>query len=244
MNTFTDEQLSVFMDGGAEPELESAISDALETDTALQARLETMQANDELLRAAFDAELAGSSVQIPDAIPAPSARIISFPRRPVAVQRWQMAAAALLTVSLGWGIAQVTPTGSANPVTLGSNGLVASADLARGLSDAQSGVPEATGAGTIKVALSFRASGGDLCRQFTLQSNAQASSGVACNAGGEWQIKGWMSRGGTDAGSYRTASGPDDAAMNAILDRIGVAATLDQSGERAAIKSGWTAEPK
>jgi hypothetical protein len=89
------------------------------------------------------------------------------------------------------------------------------------------------------VALSFRAKDGRLCRQFDLNGAEAGSAGVACRDKQAWRIEGWTSSHGAAAAGFETAGGPDNAAITAVADRLGVAETLDADGEARAMKSGW-----
>jgi hypothetical protein len=45
--------------------------------------------------------------------------------------------------------------------------------------------------------------------------------------------------GASDAGGYQTAAGPETSPITGVVDRLGVAQTLDRQAEAAAIKTGW-----
>jgi hypothetical protein len=241
MTSFSDEQLCEYMDGASGPELTAQIDRALESDLELHARLEAMRQNDNALRAAIDRELEREPFHPRWGADAPNVVPLSARRRSVAW--WQMAAAVLLSLALGWSIAELRQPGETGEqiasAGLGSGGLVARADLDRALSKARNGVATQTAAGIVNVALSFRRGDGRYCRQFAVASPLQNASGVACRVGGVWQIAAWMTDTERGDAGYHTAAGPDDPRMNAILERLGVAQTLDRAGEDAAIRSGW-----
>jgi hypothetical protein len=117
--------------------------------------------------------------------------------------------------------------------------LVASAALARALSERLAGALEPAG---IVISSSFVAKSGEYCRTFTLV-RAQAAAGLACRRGAEWQIQAWAEASGGAASevspTYRTASSamPPEV-LRAVEDRI-AGEPLDPAGEAAALRQGW-----
>jgi len=256
MSTYTDDVLSSYLDGECDPALAEEIETAMGSDPDLVARMETLGANDGLLREAFDEALGETPARLTAALEAPadettvrsaperSADVLAFKPRPkpqpkAANSNWPRMAA-------GWAVVAVMvgaigffslPRGGGAPVSQGDNGLAPSHALAQALGKTPSGTRQPVGGQVLTVALSFKSQDGRLCRQFHLDGEAPADA-VACRAGKGWRIEGWMTGKPEGQAGYQTAGG-EDAAATAMVDRLGVASALDQAGEAAAIKAGW-----
>ena len=245
--TFSDDVLSSYLDGEAGPTLAREIEAAMAADPALVARMEKLGANDALLREAVDEALGEVPPHLTAALQTqPSAQIIEFRPKPKAgaaqparhVRHLAAASVAALAIGVTLGLA-VMP--SPKPLVAASrDGVLLAGDrLGAALASTPSGVQAPVGAEKLTVALSFRGRDGRLCRQFDLGSDGKASKGVACRQGKDWRIEGWITAHPGSSGEYQTAGGPDDAAITAVVDKLGVAQALDRAGEAAAIKGGW-----
>jgi hypothetical protein len=245
--TFSDEVLSSYLDGEAGPALCREIETAMADDPALAARMEQLGANDGLLRAAFDEALGETPERLTSALQArPSADILAFrpkPRsKPQSAIPWpKLAAASVVAIAVG---ATFALTALPRPVSLvGSapdGSLVAGGKLASALASTPSGGQAVVGAARLNVALSFKSNDGRLCRQFRLASPQGGSDGVACRGKGGWRVEGWMSSSAAAAaGGYQMAGGPEASPITGVVDRLGVAQTLDRGAEANAIRSGW-----
>ena len=243
--TFTDEQLSAFIDGEADPDLAAAVEAGLETDPELVARLESFATSATLLRAAIDRQL-GS---VPPRLSAlTGGTVAALPaghrRRPAtfALSRGLMAASLVLAVVAGLGIDRlVTRTPRAGDATLTAEGPTAGRELSRVLSQSFSGEPVSLRRGRVTLALSFRARSGHFCRSFYLAEGAVGATGVACRGADDWRLAGWAT--GAPArpqSGYAAAAGPQDTVTDALIDRLGPVQTLDRAAESRAIKAGWT----
>ncbi len=243
---FTDEQLSAYLDGAGDPELCAVIDQALATDTILQKRLERFRRADQLLREIVDSRLGLVPAHL-EQVAAGQITVADFeskkpsPRRRV-MQFAAMAAALLIALGIG---AELGRRSAAPALVFGPSGLMAGPVLAQAISTAYSGEPATTDAGAISVALSFRSSKGDLCRRFRLDHGAQSQTVVACQQDGNWQIEGWTAGPPEPSNNgFTTASGPSNAAIDAVIQSLGIAQTLNHGQEDAAIKSGWRGNPK
>lgn len=248
---YSDDVLSAFLDGEADPALAGEIEMAMQSDPALVARMERLGSNDRLLREAFDEALGAPPARLHGALqagaadPARSADILAFKPRPKPSARrpfdWtRMAAAAAVVAVLGAGVLVFAPPRlpATQPPATPADGLAPGAALAAALSKAPSGVQARVDGEVLQVALSFKARDGRLCRQFHLGSEASAADGVACHTGRGWRIEGWMAAQPGAGSGYQTAGGADSIAA-AMVDRLGLAETLDGPGESSAIRSGW-----
>jgi hypothetical protein len=249
MTAFTDEMLSAYLDGEAGAELAARIEQAAGEDEALAMRLQRMSAGDGALRHAADALLGPTPPRLLAALEAaPSAEVLPFTpraRRPAPSFNWaQLAAAGVSALVIG-GIAGSMLTPRHQPLVGGSGpDLAVGGQLAQALSTARSGEAAEVDGGTVRVALSFRAGDGRLCRQFDVAGKGDAASAIACKGAEDWRIEGWAKRPPSATG-YQMAAGPEDNPINAIADRLGVAETLDAAGETQAMKDGWTsAKPR
>jgi hypothetical protein len=129
------------------------------------------------------------------------------------------------------------------PVLMQERGgaLVASGELANGLSDSLSGDPSA---GDVRIRVSFLAKSGEYCRTFTLRESA----GLACRRGDRWLIHDLTQlaeagqqpdAGASQSGGYRTASSLlPPAILSAVQAQI-VGDPLDRAGEQSARGAGW-----
>jgi hypothetical protein len=119
--------------------------------------------------------------------------------------------------------------------------LAANSDLAQALSTARSGEAAQVPGGTVRVSLSFKAGDGRLCRQFDLAGQGDVASAIACKGEKDWRLEGWAKRPPAASG-YEMAAGPEQNPITAVADKLGVAETLDASGEIQAMKQGWVAK--
>ena len=242
MSPFTDEMLSAYLDGEADEEIAARIEQAAGEDEELAMRLEMMAAGDGALREAADALLGPTPPRLLQAVEVQrSADVLEFkPRakRPAPTFHWaQLAAAGVSALVIG-GVAGSALTPRHQPLVGGAGpDLGVNAQLAQALSTARSGEAAEVDGGIVRVSLSFRAADGRLCRQFDLAGKGDAASAIACKGEQDWRIEGWAKRPPASSG-YQMAAGPEDNPINAIADKLGVAETLDASGEAQAMKQG------
>jgi hypothetical protein len=242
--TFSDDVLSSYLDGEAGPKLAKEIEMAMAADPGLIARMEQLGQNDVLLRDAFDDALGETPARLTAALETQSsAEILQFKPRPKPARtanfagwpKMMAASVAALAVGAMFGVAAM-PKPAALVSAARDGGLVAGGKLASALTSTPSGAQAPVGAEKLTVALSFKSNDGKLCRQFRLGE----TDGVACRGKDGWRIQGWMATGGAgDAGGYQTAGGPETSPITGVVDRLGVAQTLDRTAEAAAIKGGW-----
>jgi hypothetical protein len=230
--SIADETLMAYADGELDASARAAVEAAMRADPEIARRVAQYREQQEKLRAAYESELAEP---VPDRLLAVlrdrgSAR--RSPRTGSMSSRWRYALAASVVVAIGLAIfawqrpALVQERGGA---------LVASGELARGLSDTLSGDPLA---GDVQIGMSFLAKSGEYCRSFMLRESA----GLACRRGDHWLIHDLTQlpqAGSAQSGGYRTASSAlPPAIVSAIQVQI-VGEPLDRAGEQSARGTGW-----
>ncbi len=82
----------------------------------------------------------------------------------------------------------------------------------------------------VRIGTSFANADGQYCRTF----ESASLDGIACNAGGDWQLRRTMSGGG--ASDYRQASAGELAEVAAAMMADD---PLDAAAEKVAVESGW-----
>lgn len=247
MARFTDEQLQAFLDGQLDAEMESAIEDAINADPALVQRLENLPEADwhaDLVRQAFAPVLQAGVPErlIAATISGTGNSVIDFDhaKRRLAVAKsgakpsftttgtaWHwpqftaMAASLAIGALFGYTISDKASMASDDTLVFASvQGAVIPSALNEVLATTPSGRSvQLAGLGTAEVVLSFRSVDQDICRQFTLKSNAGVSDALACRANGQWQLVAFGRR--TDQiGEMRTAGGDASPAVTAAVDQM------------------------
>lgn len=225
-----DDIFFAWLDGELGEAEADRVAAAVATDPALAARAEEHRGLAAGLRGAFDPV-------IRDAPPPPRfGEVVDLAGRreqragsQFGLPQWAaMAATLLLGVVIG---GPLLGGGDAGPVTVEQGRMLASDDLGRAL-DVQ--LASAPTDGPVRIGLSFRDRGGQLCRSFT----ADGASGLACRDGGRWQVEGMFAAAAGQASDYRMASGEDPRLAELIDDRI-AGEPLDAAGEAAARTDGW-----
>lgn len=103
-STFSDEQLTAYLDGEVEPAVAEDIRNALEGDAQLRARLDSLSIDTSEVAAAFDGLLAGAP-SVPDFGETPAAG--SARSRVMGLVRY--AAVAFIAVAIGWSSSFLIP---------------------------------------------------------------------------------------------------------------------------------------
>lgn len=246
--TFTDAQLSAYLDGELPAAEAAALENALETDTVLQSRLERLGAVDRLLTPAFD-EIADGPA--PDAVlallkenepvteqpPNTASNVVLFPsaRRFFGQHGLPMAAAASIALVAASVLSPQQPTGSSMLA------LSEGTELRQFLEQQPSGERVAIGDGQeAEVVLSYAQASGSFCREFALYDRTQTVQAVACNQDGSWalQVAEFSGPIQTDGQSYATASSAG-AALEAFVDETMASDALSTEQEAELIRRGW-----
>jgi hypothetical protein len=134
------------------------------------------------------------------------------------------------TLAVGILVGTMVPQGASGPVEVQGGKIYAAAALNQALDTQLASAP----AGDVRVGMTFRGGGGEICRSFT----AQASSGLACRSGGRWQLKGLFAAPEGQGSDYRMAAGMDPN-LAALVDSTMAGEPFDAAQENAALKRGW-----
>lgn len=231
----TDETFFAWLDGELPAEEADRVAQTVATDPALRRKAEAHRALGARLTDAFAPVMAAP---VPDRIAAPPIDFASArrareerSRRPAGLPQWA-AIAASLVVGVALGTFAMPQSGSA-PLVADGGQLVAAASLKQALDSQLASAPE-RGDGP-RVALTFRARDGALCRSFT---GAAGSSGLACRSGEEWRVRGLFGSAEGQSGEFRMAAGDDPRLAAMIADQIS-GEPFDAAAEREALERDW-----
>jgi len=257
--TISDETLMAFADGELDDAARAAVELALRTDPQLAKRVAEHRALRQRIQAAYSAELSepvperllsaakrradasGTNVvnlqdardaMARDAIARDTAR--ARPLRTWWGPAGSIAASLIIGLGLGYGRWHQSA-----PLTRNAGGaLVASGQLAQGLS--QQLAADGSAAAAVQIGISFLARSGDYCRTFVL-SGAISPAGVACHHGQEWQILtlSQSAAGGSATAGYRTAASEMSPAILQAVQELISGEPLDATAEAAARSKGW-----
>lgn len=228
-----DAQFFAWLDGELDPAEAAAVAAEVERDPALQRLAEQHRAMQTRLRGAFDS-LLDEPVRSGDR---PHGRVVDLAgaraRRAAraAPPLWKQAAALAATLTIGVFAGNALTSESSSPVEVEAGHLVAAADLEGALYAQLASAPAEEGP---RVGLTFRDRSGSICRTFT----ADAASGLACRAGGDWRIQGLFQGPEGQGGDYRMAAGPDPRLM-ALVESMIAGQPLDAAAEAEAMRRGW-----
>ena len=174
----------------------------------------------------------------------PSAPVIKLADRRKARPVWidAIAAGVLLSAGLavggtmfGRGLDQTTV------LAMADNGALAPASmLATTLEDGASSVVRVRGGAQVRPVQTFLA-GETPCREFEMLAGNAGSVGIACRRQEGWHIETLVAAQVThDAGGFKLASGPQDAALETALANLDASAGLEAEAERCLITAGWS----
>ena len=248
---YDDETLMAYADGELDAVQRAAIAAAMEKDPALAQRVEKHRALRAEVAGAFAAVLDqpvperlvaaanGDSVAASNRRTPPHGKVLQFPikgaRAPGAswgIREWSaMAASVVLGLFISWRV-----FAPAEQSLLAVNGcaLVARGELATALdrqlaSDQRREEP-------VQIGVTFRSHDGNYCRSFTL--SATRTAGLACRAGGDWQVAA-TAVAELPAGQVQQAAGTMPAAVLAAIEARIAGEALDAAGEQDARLGGW-----
>ena len=230
-----DEDFFAWLDGELEGEAAKRVAAEVAANPTLSEKARQHRELAGRLSGAFDQVM-------DDAVPPPrfaSAEVVDFARqreerdrrrgRPISVATQWAAMAATLAIGIVAGT--MLPSTGGGPVARENGALVASASLEDALYTRLASAPAEDGP---RIGLTFRDKSGDVCRSFT----DEGLSGLACRAGGDWQIRGLFQGGSSQSGAYRMASG-EDPRLAALIDERIAGEPFDASAEKAAMEKGW-----
>jgi hypothetical protein len=251
--SWSDEELSAFLDGALAPAEASALRTALEEDTVLAARLSDLAAVQAALGEAFNQPLQEQTPPrfqaiLDAAFPAPPAdNIVALsqrrqekPKLPTP-QRWRTPLAAGLALVIGAvGGAQFTRSDRSHEIAQLEVGVIAPGNpIFSALETRPSAeLVKITATDVVRPVLTFKDAQGRVCREFEMASSASMAIGVACRGATAWRLEILLPAADrpSDGQGYVEASGFDSTALDAVLARLGAGAPLDAAEEAAVLK--------
>jgi hypothetical protein len=243
--TWTDEQLSAFLDGELPPQDMDALSHEIETNAQLAARMERIgSANAAYVDAISQIDRAPVSAAVKAAIETPpTAKVIAFRPRGIAaflVEHRAIAASLLCAVAVG-GIMSTTSKGSASdPFAPGPDGMImASSPLHQLLETAATGQASTIGNSTAAPRLTFAADDGSFCRQFDVVTPDGASAAIACREATGWRTQVVAYGLPKPDGEFQTASASRSPALESFLDERLSGAPMNAEEEGKLLQGGW-----
>ena len=244
--SWSDEQISAFLDGELNQVDADALARAVESDTALAARVERLESATRayvLAVSEIDRHPMPGAVEAILAAP-PAGRVIPFRAKAIGafVSEHRAIAASLICLAVAWG-AYFGPLGQSktDPAEFGAGGvLLASSPLHRALeNDESSTVVHVAANETVTPRLTFASSDGGFCRQFDVSSPSGTTSSIACREDGKWRAQVTVFGKAGANGDYQTASGNKSPALEVFIDRHISGAPLSAIEERRLLSHGW-----
>ena len=198
-----DEKFFAWLDGELTPAEAAEMEAKVAANSALASLAEQHRSLGVELKNTFEPI---SSAPVPKSLKdalAPSAILIDFAsatrRRWVPpVAQWSAIAA---TLAVGVFIGTMVPQHSNRPIEVEGGKIYAAAMLGQALDKELASAPS----GNVRIGMTFRSRGGQICRTFT----QSAASGLACRSGDRWQIKGVFGAPEGQESDYRMAAGMD-----------------------------------
>jgi len=227
-----EEKFFAFLDG----ELDAAEAAEVEAQVAADPRLSRLadqhRALGAQLRRAFDPLAAAPAPERLQAALRPRAEVVDFAARKRArsipsLPQWAAMAA---TLAIGLFVGTLMPQRGNAPLEVHGGKLYAASDLSRALDTQLASAP----AGAVRIGLTFRAQGGEICRSFV----GPAASGLACRNDGRWQVRGMFAAPEGQASAYRMATGMDPN-LAALVGSAMAGEPFDAPAEKSAKDKGW-----
>ena len=226
--TIDEADILAWLDGELAPAEAARVASAVAADPTLARLAETHRGVAERLRTGFAPLLA-------EPVTAAS-NVVEFARREApqpAPRRFVMPAWTALAATLVIGLITGSMVGRGALVMSPGDrpDVIAQSGLANALDTQLASGPQD---GAIRIALTFRARDGKLCRTWA----AAAQAGIACRAGDDWAIKALAPTAASESGGYRTAAGAGPQLM-ATVDAMIDGAPLDAAQEASARAASW-----
>ena len=244
MTTFTDEELSAFLDGELSPERAGELERARLDDQDLADRLARLSEANARFTQAFEPiadlpvpEHLLALVEDQPTSPASDEKIIAFPQKANLFARWStpLAAAACLMLGLGVGV-QWAPTSSPSSDALVLAGTV---DAGSHLYEVLETVASGQTRYDLTPSLTYPASNGGFCREV---DSATARTLACRDEQGGWTVLASMLQPRTESGtSYVPASSGSHQLFDQLADQMMADAPLDSEQEREIIARRWLA---
>ena len=232
----SNETFFAWLDGELEHEEAARVEAEVAADAELTRLAERHRAMQAKLKQAFDPIVEASAPNhLLAAIRRPESEVIDFAAaaRSREARTWSPLpqwAAMAATLAVGIVAGMMIPERGLAPVEEDGGKLYAAAALEQALDTQLASAP----AGDVRIGITFRDQRGSICRSFT----ESAASGLACRAGGRWQLRGLFAAPEGQAGPYRMAAGPDPS-LAALIDSTIAGEPFDAGQEKAARAKSW-----
>ena len=241
-----DEALSALIDGALPSGEADALRARIAREPELAARLDAMERANRAVRDAYsgvaDEPLPERVLELLHAPRARAADVVDIAarRKRRALPAWlPHAAAASVALAIGLGLGSTLSRRSDDVPggLLAATGSVAqNSPLHELLESAPSGEPRELDGATAEARFTFRAQGGNWCREIAVSSGTSRNAAVACRRDGGWRIDlvGVEAAGGE---VYRPAGG--DTPLREAVDALIEGEPLEPDAERALVERGW-----
>ncbi len=265
--TITDEILMAYLDDELSAGDKARVAGQIENSPDLAERLENMQAVDEMLvRASHRMDsrpLPQGMMALLDAFPAkvtketsrPEATILPFRKKLRNISHsplWQMAVAAtvVLVIGLGTGRSLLTPTADTGPemvLALQSNDVIKPdnslfAILDKHPSATSTPVNAANTDITVTPTMTFQTANNEYCREFEVTTGQGGTRNIACRGKNAWTVKAsvpMQNNLSSPGAQYQTASGPDSASFDSLIQGMMTGDALSKGQEAEIIQHNW-----
>lgn len=248
--SWSDEQLSAYLDGElSAPEMD-ALSQDVERDSQLAARLERVgSANAAYIDAVSQVDRSPMAETLKVAIERPpTGKVISLRTRRFItyVIEHRAIAASLLCAAAVWGLmATASKQAPTDPFAPGADGvIIASSVLHDVLENAATGQARTIGGTTAIPRLTFVRDDGSYCRQFDVATAADVSSAIACREADGWRTQVAAYGLSKPTGEFQTASAARSPALESFLDNRMSGAPMNIEEEKRLLADGWTKAPR
>ena len=258
----TPELLMAYADGALEAEDRLRVEAALAAHPGLAEEVAAYQLTRDAVGGAFDAPMQeevpahlealvlGSAGETSDA--QTGGEVISLgrarERRGWLSASWPQAIAAAAAFAFGsvFGAAVLggTATGPSGEDTLLMAGKLSSDHpIAVALESTPSGQLVNVDGGQFDAIATFATAGGAYCREFEAAAASSAVVGIACREAPGWRVEVLLAAepAADPQAGFQLASGFDDVALSAVLDRLGVEAGLNATDEACLLENGFDA---
>lgn len=236
-----------FNDGELDAAVAEQVRQALQSNPALQERLDSMKAMDELLRASVKVELdvpdRFKSLLADSAGATEASNVVALSPKRRAWRNWVPTGAgiaAALMIVVGGNMMAPSSMAWLEQV---EDGIALAGPVRQAMVTAPSGKRVQVAGLNIMPVVSFVSTDGRMCREAQLDDDEMAARIVACRdiAENEWCIEAFARMPSLPhRDGYYTASVPKDPVIDAAYARLGIKTTLSEDAEKGAIASGWS----
>ncbi len=169
--------------------------------------------------------------------------------KPFPAMRWQLAAASAAVLALGAGVGTLLHGGGGNTsdlVAFHDGHIYASGALGDVLERELSGHEARIGgvrgeAVTMRASLTFKSKEHTYCREYEIATPSDGGFvGLGCrDHDGKWALELHVPSANSDKSGMKIAKGPDNAALDSIVDRMMDGDAFDNEQEAQAVRNGW-----